>query len=524
MRSIASRIIALAIGSALIVTILLAGLFIVTIESSSRGQISALEKTLRDDYDLAIKQEVETAATLLAEVGVLRDSRELSAATGRNLAVTLLRSLRYGNEGYFWADTPAGVNVVYPGHPEVEGTNRLDQVDVKGFALFKAIIAAGKAGGGYTDYWFPKTGSTEALPKRGYSLYVPAFDWIIGTGNYIDTIDKVAAAKRAEAKALRDRAMALLIAFLVVSLAGISFFAVILGRRITKPLLHAVKSMQEIASGRLDSRIDGSFASRRDETGLLIESLLAMRDSLSGLLRSTSESAGRVANGSEEFRHAANDIAEASAMQSATAEEVSASIEELTATTRNNAESASESERIAVDAAKEAAEGDVAVREASASIRLIAERIGIIEEIARQTNLLALNAAIEAARAGESGKGFAVVAQEVRKLAERSRVAAEEIKGISGDMVLKADRAAQALQSLMPIINRTTGLVGEISAASREQESGTRQIEKALTQLAETIQRNASAAEELAASSQRLAEEARSLDEGTSRFVFQESA
>ncbi|HUX39492.1 MAG TPA: methyl-accepting chemotaxis protein, partial [Rectinemataceae bacterium] len=495
MRSITTKIIALALTTALVVSLVLGSVFVFALISATRSQIATYEDSLRADYDLKIMEEIGIAASMLQQLGALRDKGQLPKTQAESLAEDLLRNLRYGKDGYFWADTPTGDNVVLLGNKASEGKNRYGMKDVKGFELVKAIIAAGMAGGGYTEYWFPRPGSTEAFPKRSYSLYIPAFNWVVGTGNYIDTIEKAADLQRGKALAAMRQALIVVVAVGLGLMLAIAIVAIAFGRRLTRPILHAVERMREIADGNLAGSFDLSLASRRDETGLLASSLSKMRDDLRSLLGSVRESAGRVARGSGEFRNTADSIAEAANRQSAVAEQVSASVEELAASTRNNASNAAESERIAAEAARETEAGVMAVREATEAIRLIAQRVGVIEEISRQTNMLALNAAIEAARAGESGKGFAVVAQEVRKLAERSKDSAEEIRHITADMVGKADRAAQALANLSPIMQRTSTLVGEISAASKEQEAGTSQIEAALSQLNDTIQKNAAASE-----------------------------
>ena len=131
------------------------------------------------------------------------------------------------------------------------------------------------------------------------------------------------------------------------------------------------------------------------------------------------------------------------------------------------------------------------------AMKEIAEKISIIDEISRKTDLLALNAAVEAARAGEHGKGFAVVASEVRKLAERSQMAAAEIGRLTADGVQRADGAGQLLSRLVPDIRKTAELVREIAAASAEQGTGATQVSKAMQQLDQVIQQNASASEEM---------------------------
>ena len=524
MQSITTKIIALALTVGIVVAAVLVLVFVLALDNQTKAQIATFESSLRADYDLKIREEIEIAASVLGRLGALRDQGQLSSAQAESLAETLLREARYGKDGYFWADTPTGDNKVLLGNKASEGKNRYGMKDVKGFELVKAIIAAGMAGGGYTDYWFPRAGQKEALPKRGYSLYVPAFNWVIGTGNYIDTIDAAATREKiATIEATRRTLLAVLVVgilmLIVFSIASVAF-----GRRLARPLLHAVGRVKEIASGNLAVEFDKALAARKDETGLLVANLATMRDDLASLLASVRESADKVAKGSEEFQAAASGIAEAANRQSAVAEEVSASVEELAATTRNNASNAAESERIAAEASRETEIGDRAVKEATEAMRLIAQRVSVIEEIARQTNMLALNAAIEAARAGESGKGFAVVAQEVRKLAERSKSSAEEIRDITVDMVGKADRAAASLSKLTPIMRRTSVLVGEISAASREQEVGTGQIEVALAQLNETIQKNAAASEELAASAESLAGASTSMDREVAAFNLGEGA
>jgi methyl-accepting chemotaxis protein len=193
-------------------------------------------------------------------------------------------------------------------------------------------------------------------------------------------------------------------------------------------------------------------------------------------------------------------------------------MEEMAANIKQNADNAAQTEKIARQSSKDAEASGEAVNRAVTAMRTIAEKISIVQEIARQTDLLALNAAVEAARAGEHGRGFAVVASEVRKLAERSQLAAAEISGLSGETVKVATEAGEMLSKLVPDIRKTAELVAEISAACREQDIGASQINEAIQQLDKVTQQNAGASEEMSATSEELAAQAEELQSSIAFF------
>jgi methyl-accepting chemotaxis protein len=256
---------------------------------------------------------------------------------------------------------------------------------------------------------------------------------------------------------------------------------------------------QEISQGNLTV-----IVRERSQHDKLMQALIAMVSGLTNTVSEIRTIAGEVAAASQAISTSSVEVSNGASAQAASAEEASSSMEEMVSNIRQNADNAQQTDKIATKSAKDAKESGKCVLEAVGAMKEIANKISIIEEIARQTNLLALNAAIEAARAGEHGKGFAVVAAEVRKLAERSQKAAGEINQLSGTTVKVSEKAGEMLDKLVPDIQKTAELVQEITAASKEQDTGSEQINKALQQLEKVIQQNASAAEEMASTTEEL--------------------
>lgn len=271
-------------------------------------------------------------------------------------------------------------------------------------------------------------------------------------------------------------------------------------------------------SGRLAGGDLTVNVTARSDKDILLRSMAEMVERLREVVGEVQSGAENVASGSEQMSASAESLSQGATEQASAVEESSSAMEEMASSISQNADNASQTESIAVKAAGDARESGQAVTQAVTAMKEIAGKISIIEEIARQTDLLALNAAVEAARAGEHGRGFAVVAAEVRKLAERSQAAANEITELSRSSTSVAERAGDLLGKLVPDIQKTADLVQEINAASQEQSTGAKQVNKALQQLDQVIQQNASAAEELASTSEELSAQAEQLQASVGFF------
>ncbi len=281
----------------------------------------------------------------------------------------------------------------------------------------------------------------------------------------------------------------------------------------TEALQKSVHVAEEVSQGNLT--IEHKPLSDQDKLG---HALIRMIGRLRNVVGEALAAAESVSAGSEELSVSSEQVSQGATEQASAAEEASASMEQMASNIKQNADNAAQTEKMARQSAKDAEASGIAVNKAVEAMRTIAEKIGIVQEIARQTDLLALNAAVEAARAGEHGKGFAVVASEVRKLAERSQVAAAEIGSVSGSTVAAATEAGDMLNKLVPDIRRTAELVTEISAACREQDIGAEQINQAIQQLDTVTQQNASASEQISATSEELAAQAEELQKSIAFF------
>lgn len=302
----------------------------------------------------------------------------------------------------------------------------------------------------------------------------------------------------ANARSQQASSILVVVALLLLTLIASILLAVVVIRRLTRDLGAEPAAVRDAANRIAGGDLTVSFSLKKSDTKSVMAAMKTMVSQLSATIAEVRATAEVLSEATKEVSATSEALSQAATEQAGSIEETSASIEQMTSTIKLNADSALATEKIAGSAAQD---GETSVQAMVAAMKLVAEKIKVIDDIALQTNMLALNAAIEAARAGELGTGFAVVADEVRNLANRSQAAAKEIGGLTASTAAMATRLST---ELVPSIVKTSGLIREIAATSKEQSQGAEQISAAISQLDLVSQQTASASEELAGTAEEL--------------------
>jgi methyl-accepting chemotaxis protein len=310
------------------------------------------------------------------------------------------------------------------------------------------------------------------------------------------------------------------LAILAVAIVLTVIFGWFFGRWFIRPLIGIIQVTRQLQQGHLHNHTE---VKRRDELGDLATQIDSVVDRFSEVISQIRDSTASFSTASNELNSSAGQLAQGSAEQAATLQEIAGSLQSVDQSVGRNAQHAKDTARMANEASSQAEKGGDAVRETVGAMREITQKILIVGDIAYQTNLLALNAAIEAARAGTHGKGFAVVAGEVRKLAERSQTAAQQISDLAKKSVAVAENAGSLLDRTVPMIRDTSTLIQEIAAASQEQMAAIREINVGVSQLEEVVQQNAAASHQLSATAAGLNSQAASLQHQVDFFQIDTS-
>ncbi|NVK19318.1 MAG: cache domain-containing protein [Methylocystaceae bacterium] len=480
--------------------------------------LNSLHTNMMEDRKASIKNIVETAVGIAQFNYKKAQDGKLTIEEAKERIYETISAMSFGNGEYISATTGKGISVAHP-NKKILGKDLSNLKDSNGVHIIQELSNAGKAGGDFVNYEWPKKGSDKPIPKLSYAMYVAPLDLVISTGVYIDDVQTAFMSNLIEGG---------IITFLVVLIAAA--FGYFIARSISKPLHVMEESMGRLADGDLD--IEVPYAERGDEVGRLACSLetfkkqaIANRDleesqkrqeeeakqrqrqmlldmadnfeqsvgsivgdvvsltrglhtsaeTMTGISKSTNQDAVNASEG-------AGDATENVSTVAAASEELHSSIQEIS---RQVAEASS----VAQDASERASITANQMNTLSTSADRIGEIIGLINGIAEQTNLLALNATIEAARAGEMGKGFAVVATEVKNLANQTSKATDEISTqISAVQVAVAD-AVKSIDEISHVVETVREVSAGIAAAVEEQTAATQEISNSAQQASESTGR-----------------------------------
>ncbi|MCR5453099.1 MAG: cache domain-containing protein [Lachnospiraceae bacterium] len=507
--SIKVLLVAVIVIIALVTAIGLEGFSIYNTLRSNEEQTAAYRDRLMGDIQAELKHEVDIVWSLIDQYHEMQLAGKMTEEEAKKQVADIVRELRYDEgAGYFWIDTSDGVNVVLLGR-DTEGKSRWDSVDPNGVKYIQEIIGAGlKEGGGYAYFSFAKPNETEPLPKMSYSLLYEPYDWVIGTGVWIDYIDNLEKEYKDAADASVRAQIIQSIIFMIILLGILVFVAFIIGGRIANPIKYITAEIQRMASGdfRVNEQVSKeqkSLEKDRSEIGTMNEAENILHSSIRELMEKISNTTSYVASASEELTASAGQAADASEMvaesctnvagsctdQMRVVDEASTEVSEFSeqmdefyktigrfgeaikatntaATTGSDDinQAMGEMEKIQESVS---ATSDV-VESLGGQLKTIGSIVDTISDIAAQTNLLSLNASIEAARAGEAGKGFAVVADEIRKLADQSNDAAGQITDLINSIQAKSDEAVNAMATGLANVKSGSDVVGQSGSTFNE--------------------------------------------------------
>jgi methyl-accepting chemotaxis protein len=478
-----------------------------------------LASTLKQQKQVELQHLAELVRSIVMEEHAAAQKGDITVDDAQKRAMARVSALRYGNNDYFWINDMQPRMVMHPVKPEMNGKDLASYKDPNGKLLFVDMVdVVKKDGAGFVPYEWPKPGFDKPQPKLSYVIGFAPWNWIIGTGVYIDDLS-------AQTWASTQRALLVAGLVLLLTLAASTFVA----RSVTRPLHDMTIAMKQIAEGRLEVEVPGR--GRSDEVGEMAEAvgvfksnavarqaleaeqkeaearatarrradMHKMADDFEGAIGNIVEtvtsassqleaSASTLTSTAERAEELATTVASASEQASTNVQSVASATEEMASSVTEISRQVQESARMATEAVDQARITNDRVGELSKAAARIGDVVELINAIAGQTNLLALNATIEAARAGEAGRGFAVVAAEVKALAEQTSKATGEIGQQVTGIQSATEESVNAIKEISGTIGKLSEISSAIAAAVEEQGAATQEISRNVQQAAQGTQ------------------------------------
>lgn len=531
-----------------------------TVYLINQSQIATQQSELRAELMADKKSELSTylqiAQTAIADVYAQPDSAE-----NREQVKKILRQLRYGKDGYFFVYNYDGVNQVLGPKPETEGKNLFNAKDAGGKFFIQDILNAARNGDGYAEYLWNKPSIGRDVSKLSYTQTLDKYQWVLGTGFYIDDIESILAEQRQQQEANTRSSMVRVSLISLFVMALTTLITLFIGNKITTPLRHVVAALNDIANGEGDLTQRLTIESQ-DEVGDVSKAFNHFVERIQELVAQVGNVSQRIFTETESLTRISGQYTRQMLEHSKETEQVASAVNEMSATAQSVASSASNAANATSEAAQNSEEASNVVNTAIGSINSLVKEVDsassvitmlaqetakigsvvdVIRGIAEQTNLLALNAAIEAARAGDQGRGFAVVADEVRALAGRTQQSTQQINSMlqtlqqgvrqavdamdgsqqhSQETVAETARIEQSLSTVNHAVAMINDMNLQIATAAEEQHAVTEEISRNLENIQHIVQELSSAAVKSEQATEEMASSGKALQDLVKQFRY----